>query len=280
MPVAESGDDGATAVHRGNDAAGLPTAKTRLAILVEPFEQLIRNVEEVHKLLRWSMQGIAVRQTFPQALRAIAKAHGKEEESDSKRRIEAAEADAAAVAEEVAAGFPLLHAQSTVTLWTVLELAIQEYVVRWLETEPEVTRIRPISQAKITLGEYLEVAETERARFLAELLDRNTDSRLRPGLGRFEPALSAFGIHAEVDEAVRRDILELQSIRNLLVHRHGVVDRRFVGRCPWLERKVGEQLRVPHGDFKRYSNAVMSYVTAVMYATGDAFGRDLRSDRP
>jgi hypothetical protein len=247
----------------------------RLALLVEPFEQLIRNVEEVHKLLSWSMQGIALRQAFPQALRAIAKARGTEADADSKRRVEAAVADAAAVAEEVAAGFPLLHAQSTVTLWTVLELAIQEYTVRWFETEPETLRIQMLSAAKGAVDDYLQVPDADRPRFLAEFLDRRC-SPSRPELGRFEPTLMALGVRPEVDEAVRRDLVELQAIRNLLVHRHGVVDRRFVGRCPWLGRKVGEQLRVRHEDFKRYSNAVMTYVTAVMYATGTLFGRDLR----
>jgi hypothetical protein len=55
-----------------------------------------------------------------------------------------------------------------------------------------------------------------------------------------------------VEEGMKKTCFELCAIRNLIVHRSAIVDRRFVQLCPWLGTKIGEIFKVTPQAYKSY----------------------------
>ncbi|MET4132001.1 hypothetical protein ABIE62_001124 [Porphyrobacter sp. MBR-155] len=111
-----------------------------------------------------------------------------------------------------------------------------------------------------------------------DAIDRELAGPLRNGLGRFESLLNAVGITIEIDDNIRRDIFELQQIRNCLSHRFGVVDSRLAKACPWLKKRVGERLEISRDDFVRYVNASGGLLLALLYSVANLMGLDLKGD--
>lgn len=166
-------------------------------------------------------------------------------------------------ASEVSLDFPLLHSAGTVLLWGALESAFRDFVVRWLTCYPLARQVPELKKVRVSVAEY-EFREEDRMRYLAEILERDLAAALRPGVGRFDCILKPFGIHPKIDEAHRRNLLELAALRNVIVHRAGVADERLRELCPWLELEIGQTVSIRAGAFDRFVQASSYYVAAII----------------
>lgn len=52
------------------------------------------------------------------------------------------------------------------------------------------------------------------------------------GVARFETLLALVELSGAIDEEHRKGLFELQQVRNVIVHRAGIVDRRLREQCP------------------------------------------------
>lgn len=71
--------------------------------------------------------------------------------------------------------------------------------------------------------------------------------------------MSVFGLSGQVEASVKRNLFELESARNVLLHRRGIIDHRFVQACPWVKAESGAKLVIGREQFERYSGAVFDY---------------------
>ncbi len=174
-----------------------------------------------------------------------------------------AERDAADAGREVDQGFPTLSAVSIVLLWSRLEAAATDAVVRVLETHPEKAAGEAFSNIKIPVGEFLAHEEKDRLRLLVDEFRQKNHLRFSLGVGGLEPLFDAVGFGGEVEDDIKRNLLELSQIRNVVVHRGGVADRRLRERCPWVRWEPGEVVQLTQEDFGRHAQAVVDYVLTV-----------------
>jgi hypothetical protein len=63
-----------------------------------------------------------------------------------------------------------------------------------------------------------------------------------------------------IEESTSKDLFEMSNVRNVLVHRSGIADRRFHERCPWRPETKGIRLTVSHTDYQRYLAAIHLYL--------------------
>lgn len=112
---------------------------------------------------------------------------------------------------------------------------------------------------KITLAEFEILENDERMRLLINELERSLRSQFKDGVSRFEAILSVFGFSGAVDDDTRKNIYEMFHIRNIIVHRASIADRKFVRACPWLGYSIGDSVKVSHEDWGRYLAAVADY---------------------
>ncbi|MCH7580782.1 MAG: hypothetical protein IIC91_00210 [Chloroflexi bacterium] len=253
-----------------------------------PFRGFRKNVIEIADVLHLACDGIAMLRARPQALEALAEtdemlreafqlenvdeeaaSHGEEAHEDP---LADARRQAHLAQEEVEKNFPLLHAQAVISLWGSLEALIKNFLGAWIGNEPTARESQIVRKLKVPLWQFDDMSPDERNLFTVELLEREVNSTLRQGVTRFEAVLELFDLGGKVDEAVGKDIFEMGHVRNVLVHRRGMVDRRLLEACPWLEAKVGETLQITHQDFGRYYMSTTRYFFDVYNRVRKHFG--------
>lgn len=76
--------------------------------------------------------------------------------------------------------------------------------------------------------------------------------------------LAAFGVKLELSQPSRQNLTELSEIRNIVLHKGGYVDQRFVDRCPWLGCAVGEQIAIDQDRMDVYFQAAIEFASALI----------------
>lgn len=239
---------------------------------MQPFDDFMDFVERLGEVVELSTLGISTLRGMPKLVEAVAKAHGMADTLDTKAQLERAQRLAELAHRESSTGFPLIHAQATVTLWGALEDLIRSFVAKWLQQVPTVLLNSPLSTLKVPVGEYEKLSPEEKGIFLADALDRSMNGALKQGVTRFEALLEPLGLSGSVPENVRKEIFELGQVRHAIAHRRGIADRRLLEACPWLTVSPGSTLLMSHRDFGRYHDAVVRYVTELVYRVGEHFG--------
>jgi hypothetical protein len=250
----------------------MPEKKRTPDWALDPFERLLDHVEGAAQLLELSMRGISVLRAMPQALQAIAEAKPPSDAADHQAQLDRAQQQAQLAQSEVDAGFPLLHAQATISLWGDLENALRTFVATWLSNEPTARNIESVQRLKVCLGEYESMDPDERCYYIVDRLEQDLASRNRRGVDRFESLLQPFGFAGPLDKQLKRDLLELYHVRNVLVHRRGLADRKLVQACPWLHLTQGKQITIAHECYLKYHKAVTAYVLEVIVRVAGRFG--------
>ena len=114
----------------------------------------------------------------------------------------------------------------------------------------------------------------DRPSYLLDLLEQEVASGLKLGVGRFESLLDIFGLSGAVPNFVRRYLFELSQVRNVLVHRRGIADRRLVDQCPWLKLQIGDRVVVRHEQMARYMTAGLAYAMTILQRLRCLFGKE------
>jgi len=189
--------------------------------------------------------------------------HLWEDEDKEKENSEAEEPirEASRLAKvEVDEGFPTLHRQVTLSLWSSLEWLISNLLANLVANEPKILSIEGIRKVKVSIAELENLSGMEKYYYLLSEIERDAKSGLRQGVDRFESTLQVFGLSGSVPETIKKDLFEFGHVRNVLVHRNGVADARFVQACPWLGLSAGQAVIVDEARLSQYIHVVLEYV--------------------
>lgn len=240
----------------------------------EPFRNFIDQTVRLDQLLHLSVNGISMLRGVPKIVKVLAEIEDESGE-EAHERFESAKREAELAYREVNEGFPLLHAQTTIALWSALEATIRLFVTRWLQNYKQAMEVEAIQKLRVRIGEYECLEGEERFFYILNRLEQELAAPLKTGITRFELLLEPFGLSGPVDEDVRRNLFELNQVRNILVHRSGFADRRLVDSCPWLKLRVGDMVKVNHEMTVHYFQSVMKYATELIARIGEHFGVDM-----
>ena len=58
--------------------------------------------------------------------------------------------------------------------------------------------------------------------------------------------------------------MELSAVRNVIAHRLGIADRRFLEACPWFNVELGDEVVVDGSKYSQYRAAVNAYAINVI----------------
>lgn len=92
--------------------------------------------------------------------------------------------------------------------------------------------------------------------------DIGTSKKL--GIEQFESLFKLFNLSGAVDAQVKKDFMEMQQIRHIIVHRASTVDEKLERLCPWLEWKLGEKIELKEEHASRYSMSFVTYGKAMI----------------
>jgi len=235
---------------------------------VAAIRRFLDYVEQNERLLHLSMQGISQLQALPGIVEAIANfEQGGPQERGEKNRVslDLSKTIASFAQNEVTSGFPLLHAHTLIGTWGAFEAAIEDTLVSFLLNKPELLQQESFAKLRIPLADFELLEREERMRFLIAELERSQGFGRKIGIEKCEALLEPLGLSGPVDRDIKKDVREMNHVRNVLVHRASIADRRLIEGCPWLNLKTGELISVKHEDLVRYERALCTYVTALIY---------------
>jgi len=160
-------------------------------------------------------------------------------------------------------GFTYLYALASIKLWSILEATIDDVALECIQTPDRCSDPKLLAGLKGPFFEFLQSSAEERSEFLVGQLKQEVRASIQKGVGRFEAILVPLGLGGAVPEAVRRAIFELSEVRNVLVHRRGFADKRFVSSCPWFRVKTGDELVLKKQHYDRYELAVRCHLLEI-----------------
>lgn len=179
------------------------------------------------------------------------------------RRRAASKAKEELALREVAEGFPGLFGQGVVSLWGLLESGVRSVAASYIQGMTGALQLPDLAKLKVKLGEYEALDGEDRAYYVLDLVERELAGPLRSGAERFECLLKVFSLDGPVPDELGRTLFEFSQVRNLLAHKDGVADRRFVNNCPWLPVSVGCEFHVDASRFHKYASASGDYMALI-----------------
>lgn len=236
---------------------------TASSFVLAPY---IRSLGELQTFVRFSWHGVhhlSGERAFAEQMIRIkrsASLSNEELQSDDDFRALLPPADLEAFANtQLQSGFAYLYTIAVVRLWSIIETAVEDLVLDIIGRVSSAALPEKLRTLRGPLLEFSEASKDDQAAFLIDLLKHELKVALKPGVGKLELLLDSVGYGGPVDATVRRWLLELSQVRNVLVHREGRADRRFIEACPWFGAIRGETIHVARDDFDRYLFSVYWY---------------------
>jgi len=184
---------------------------------------------------------------------------------ESQDRLEDLRRRSQAAREQLDNGLPLLHSQLSIGIWSVVEAAMDDFIVAWLCNVPESLLRDEFGRVRFTINEFEQLDRESRMQVVVEEFKRTIRSDSKLGVERFEALLKPIGLSGSVDENDRRDIFELSQMRNAILHRGSRADKKLKAACPWISAQPGEKIVLLREDSDRYVRAVTNYLKAVIH---------------
>lgn len=206
---------------------------------------------------------------------AVVKIEKIEGTEEAKKRIEEAEEAAAFAKSEADNDFPVLHNFAVVAIWSWLEHFIKKLIAEYLLHDKSYYSHPSLQKIKIKLGDFVKLQGYEQAYYVTELLDQEVSGQFRHGVSRFESLLEPFSINGKVPKEHTKTFIELQQIRNAIVHHNSKANSRLCTTCPWLNMTANQNIFVSRIMLTSYHKAVTWYFGEIANrAYGVHSGRD------
>lgn len=207
--------------------------------------------------------------------RAVDALVGKETDPEQLRRRERDEATIELLKRQKEQGFPTLHGMAAIAVWSELEAFIDDIGAHFLSLNESSWAGERIQKLRLPVAEFVAMTSLERAEWCVRQLFGDAVHDRRVGIGRFESLLDAIGLRrCEVMTPVPQILVELHAVRNLLAHRRGKLDKRFIEAIGREDLEVGGRWRPSVTDVRRYATAVLSYAANVGMRVNLHYGAD------
>lgn len=185
--------------------------------------------------------------------------------------LEHFEAMAGLAETERARGFPMLCSHSLIGLWSALEAFVDDFCACIIEGYPECMNAAPITNVRVPVVSIWNVEGHERALAVVRALKQQKQPPSTSGLAGFEWLLaqlqptgrSESALNGDINGAVKETLMEAHQVRNLLVHRKGIIDVTFKRNRPKSPLHVGDRVLVSFDDLFRVFAASRIYSITV-----------------
>jgi hypothetical protein len=232
------------------------------------FHRFLEEVTEIDQILRYSIDGISRERDLPKIVKVIKTADDLLNELKSPEEyikiLENAEKRASFANSQLKEGFSTIYSHAVVAIWSSLEAFIEDIIVESFIINPTLLQSESILKIKIPLSEYDRLTPDERYRYIISEISRQTNAELRQGIKRFEILLGFVNLSGPVDEELRKTFIELCAIRNVIVHRASIIDRKLIEACPWLNLQLGEKLKINPESYDKYRDVSLNYMLELL----------------
>jgi hypothetical protein len=167
--------------------------------------------------------------------------------------------------------FRLLYVLGSVWTWASLEALVEDLVLDALRNSPPEQLAPRLKGLKVPAD--IALASDPDGLIRAVYREWELKQGGAAGATQFETTLGLVGLDGAVPPTVGRAVFELGHVRNVLLHRGGIVDAAFVAACPWFDGTLGSEISVTHHRFEEYAYGVMHYVALLRIRIAVRFGQ-------
>lgn len=243
------------------DDPSVTLARAQLAITCNQAHQsFIQYVMSAHRLVSMSESSVHL---VARTAEEVPEIWRDEEPAVNSYGIESLDVLLELTQAEVDADFPLLHNHTLVGLWGALEAYTSDIAVNWVEHLNPREWGDDIAKMKIKLGDWVSLPEDQRSEWLVDQIRRTSSSDLKAGIGQFESVFNAIGLDGPVDDAIRTVLFQTKALRNVIAHRGGRADARFVADCSDFGTSVGDEVRLSRLQLAAALEAMTIYANTV-----------------
>lgn len=165
-----------------------------------------------------------------------------------------------------------VFAQATISLWSALEAGIRDMLVVTIGADSALLKREDIEKIQVSLLQFNTMDPAERIEYIVDRIEEKNKSKFSRGVGRFENMLKPFGFGGEVDPVASKELLEFSAVRNCLVHRQGIVDRRFLEACATGQWQLGTDIAITRTKCDIYSRVALQYGATVVSRIDEYYG--------
>ena len=140
-----------------------------------------------------------------------------------------------------------------VSLWSIAEAKIDDIIHRFVLADPSVLSRQEFEKIAIPASDALSMKRSQLCRDIVNQYKEKVGSSFKKGIGRFENVLSAIGLGGGVPDGAKKAFMEISELRNNLVHKMGVADKKLIDACPWLNLREGQRYRLDRDNIRSYS---------------------------
>ena len=223
------------------------------------FQRYTDYAKDTNAVTKLSVQALSLTQDMLGILYTILPSVEGDKKTVIENKISGLEKNAEIAAREVKSGYSTIFSQALVANWAALETLMEDLTILWLVCGSAGLNNEVFQKVKFTLAIYEELTKEERMQYLLKEAMRFQGTDMKSGISRFETPLDWVGLGGSVDKQVKTDMYEFSQIRNLIVHRMCIVDKKFHEACPNISPGVGKTLYINMEQFSRYSGAAIDY---------------------
>ena len=140
--------------------------------------------------------------------------------------------------------------------------SVKDLVLDMLIAFPKLLQTnKELKELKGPLLPFSMLSPSEQAAEILKLLEKELGGG--SGVARLESLLDQVGLAGRVDSLVKRSLFELWAVRNVVAHKNGVADSKFIETCPQFGASLGTQLPISSVHYGRYSVASLWYIFEV-----------------
>lgn len=133
-----------------------------------------------------------------------------------------------------------------------------------------------VQKTKVSVAQFEAMTPAERVEYLVDALKRDLNARFKRGIMQFESVLELFFLSGWIDEPMKRAFIEFSAVRNLIVHRRSVIDRRFLDACPWIAAMPGTKLNASQRLSMKYTAYAALYAGVIQERVASRY--EVRTD--
>jgi hypothetical protein len=158
--------------------------------------------------------------------------------------------------------FSMINKHSLIAIWGAVEVAVEDTVVLVLSKEP--TALAKVSSTGIDTSKFAPgpVSEDDARRLFARL-ERKLRENLKVG-DAYIKLLGLFDISFSCSGHTLSKLEEINSVRNCLLHRGGIIDDRAAQSVGALRPFLGQQIPITQARYLEYYDAVGTFLSAMM----------------
>jgi len=177
--------------------------------------------------------------------------------------LQSSKDDAAFAADEIKNGFPTILSHHAIALWAGVETAIEQTILGLIRRVQDAHDLI-IAHSPTLNAEKFKTKTANDAEKALSLWDREIKAH---SFDRSMQMLAALKVPVTISTEHRRSLIELSEVRNVLLHKGGFADARFLDKCPWLKLKVGDAFKVDVKRLGDYFDAASQFAVDLIGAT-------------